>query len=133
MKLEYLDDIADDEKFAEVLTEQVVRLYDFEKTQATELKQAIEQTIITQKSPLDLSTLHFIECVNCNLIFSISDTDEGIKTLDGKVFFCELTLNGYQQIITLLEPFCNNNRKSYQWLYDIDNPIEFLLSPGGGW
>ncbi len=133
MKLEYLKDLSGDEKFAEVLTEQLIRLYDFDKTQATELKQAITQLIITPNIPLDLSTLTFIECVNCNLVMRVSQSDEGITTRDRRVFFCDLTIDGYQNILTLLEPFCNNNRKSYQWLYEIDNPIEFLCSPSGGW
>lgn len=133
MKLEYLNDVGGDEKFTEVLTEQLIRLYDFDKIQATELKQAIEQFLTTPKNPLDLSMLTFIECVNCNLVLRVFESDEGITTRDQKVFFCDLTIDGYKNILTLLEPFCNNNRKSYQWLYEIDNPIEFLCSPGGGW
>ena len=30
-----------------------------------------------------------------------------------------------------LEPFCNKETKSYQYLYDLDNPTDFIFSPSG--
>jgi hypothetical protein len=36
-------------------------------------------------------------------------------------------------MISLLDPFCIKDRKGYQYLYDIDNPIDFLFSPAGSW
>jgi hypothetical protein len=124
MKLEYLEDVNE-------YGDDVIRLYDFDKTQAAKLSSVIQNTIIENEQSLDLSTLDFIECVNCKLILHISEDDEGILTHDQKVFFCDLTVNGYRNMIRLMEPFTKKDTRSFQMLYDLDTEIDFLFSPYG--
>ena len=50
-----------------------------------------------------------------------------------KTFFCALTKEGYQKIIKLLEPYCTQEKRKSQYLYDLDNNINFLLAPNGTW
>ncbi len=124
MKLEFVDTINE-------YGDHIVKLYDFDKEEACKFRQAIQESIINAKKPLDLISLDFILPVNCKLILHISDTDEGIFSMDYKTFFCDLTVDGYKRMLHLIEPFCNKNSRSFQLLYDLDTEIDFLFSPYG--
>ncbi len=126
MELDYIDNINEFE-------ESVVRLYNFNKSQAIKFRELIIDLIENRKQKLDLSQVDFIENRNCNLIIGLFKTNEGILTNDSKTFYCALTLESYQIMLKLLEPFCEKEAKSHQYLYDIDNPIDFLFSPAGTW
>lgn len=126
MELDYIENINE-------FGENVVRLYNFDKSQVIKFRALIMDTIIIKKQKLDLSKVDFIENRNCNLILGLFKTDEGILSSDNKTFYCALTLEGYNTILKLLEPFCEKETKGYQYLYDIDNPIDFLFSPAGTW
>lgn len=115
------------------LNENVVRLYNFDKAEAIKFRDLITDTIINKKQKLDLSEVDFIEPRNCNLIFGLFKSDEGILTKDNETFFCILTLKGFINIINLIEPFCKKESRSYQYLYDIDNPTDLLFSPTASW
>ncbi len=124
MKLQFLDDVNE-------YQDQVIRLFSFGKAEAIKFRDAIKATIIDQHKPLDLSTLDFIEAVNCKLILHISETDEGILTMDNKTFFCDLTIEGYKIMLQLIEPYCIKETKSFTMLYDVDSQIDLLFSPYG--
>jgi hypothetical protein len=124
MKLEFVEDINE-------YGDHVIRLYDFDMMQAQQLRQSIQETIIENKKPLNLNSLEFIEPVNCKLTLHISEEDDGIITVDNKLFFCDLTLSGYKNMLRLIEPYCNKNTRSSQMLYDIDTEIDFLFAPYG--
>lgn len=126
MKLDYINNINNS-------GENIVRLYDFNMLEAIKFKHIIEQEIITKKNNINLSELEFIEARNCNLFLQISDENYGIFTTNHKNFYCELTIEAYIEMISLIEPFCKKETKTYQWLYDIDNNIDFLFSPAGTW
>lgn len=122
MKLEFLDTINE-------YGDHIVKLYDFDKEEAAKFRQAIQETIINANKPLDLNSLVFIEPINCKLILHISDTDEGVFSIDNKTFFCDLTIEGYKEMLRLIEPYCNKNTRSFQMLYDLDTEIDLLFSP----
>ncbi|MFK5981766.1 MAG: hypothetical protein QM499_02540 [Flavobacteriaceae bacterium] len=126
MKLDFIDNINE-------FGENVVRLYDFDKEDAIKLRDLIINTIVERKQRLDLSKIDFIESRNCNLILGLFKTDEGILSSDNETFYCALTIDNYLTMLKLMEPFCLNNTKGYQYLYDIDNPTDFLFSPAGTW
>ena len=111
------------------LGENVVRLYNFNKAEAIQFRAVLEDTVIDKKQKLDLSEVDFITPRNCNLIFGLFKSDEGIITKDSETFFCVLTLSGFKNMLKLLEPFCNKESRSFQYLYDIDNPTDLLFSP----
>ena len=126
MKLDFIDNINE-------FGENVVRLYDFDKEDAIKLRDLIINTVVERKQRLDLSKIDFIESRNCNLILGLFKTDEGILSSDNETFYCALTIDNYLNMLQLMEPFCLNNTKGYQYLYDIDNPTDFLFSPAGTW
>lgn len=113
--------------------EHMIRLYNFNMSQAIKFRNSIQDSILIKKNPLNLSDLEFIEARNCELTLRIADDDIGIISEDTVLFFCDLTLEGFQEMVDLLQPFCVKETKGYQWLYDIDNEIDFLFSPGGTW
>ena len=126
MKLDYIN------KYNEY-GDNIVRLYDFDRYEALKFQQLITLNIILDKKQLDLTLVDFIQLRNCGLILRITNEDIGIWTKDRRLFYCDLTIHGYEQMVALLEPFCNKETKGYQWLYDIDSPTDFLFSPGGTW
>lgn len=126
MELDYIEGINE-------FGENVVRLYNFDKSEAIKFRYLIEEVIINRKQRLDLSEVDFIEARNCNLILGLFSTDEGMLSDDGKTFYCALTLEGFTNMLQLLEPFCIKDTLGYQYLYDLDNPTDFLFSPAGSW
>ncbi len=109
--------------------ESLIRLYNSNKAETAMLRDLIKEFIIKQKQSLDLNGVGFIELINCNLIFRISNEDEGVFRMNRVVFVCDLTLKTYNKMVELLEPFCVKETKSYQMLYDLDNPIDIMFAP----
>jgi hypothetical protein len=111
------------------LDENIVRLYDANKEESIKFRALLIETVIHKKQKLDVSQIDFITPINCNLIFGLFKSDEGILSKDNQTFFCILTLESFKNMVKLLEPFCKKESKGYQYLYDIDNPTDLLFSP----
>ena len=124
MKLEFLKDV-------NAYDESILRLYDFDLLEARSFRNAIQQIIVEEKKSLNLNQFSFIQLLNCKLILRISDTDEGIITEDYKHFYCDLTVEKYNEMLLILAPFCVKENQRHKYLYDLDNPIEFLFAPNG--
>ncbi|MCL7752201.1 hypothetical protein [Polaribacter sp. Z022] len=122
MEIDYLENIDGHEQ-------NIVRLYNFNKTEAILFRDLLIDTVIIKKQKLNLAEVDFITPRNCNLIFGLFKTDEGILTKDNETFFCVLTLEGFTNMIKLIEPFCKKESRGFQYLYDIDNPIDLLFCP----
>ncbi|MBL7892042.1 MAG: hypothetical protein JNL63_05390 [Bacteroidia bacterium] len=123
MKLEFLKNINE-------YNEHAIRLFDFNSSQANEFRHTIDGLIANREDHIDLSSLDFIQSINCKLTLRVGQSDEGISTVDELNFFCDLTINNYKNMMQLLSPFCRKESSGYQWLYDIDTPIDFLFSAG---
>jgi hypothetical protein len=127
MQLDYIDNINE-------YGEDIVRLYDFSKEEAILFRDAIKLIVIANKKELHLASLEFIEPRNCYLTLRLADIDEGIVTDDQVNFYCYLTFDGYEELLSRVEPFCLKETKAYRMLYeDIDNPTDFLFAPAGIW
>ena len=111
------------------LDENLVRLYNFDKKEAIKFKNLLEETVINKKQKLNLAEVDFIESQNCNLIFGLFKSDEGILTKDNQTFFCILTLEGFKKMVRLIEPFCKKETRGHQYLYDVDTPTDLLFCP----
>jgi hypothetical protein len=133
MKLEFLKDTTGDGHYSDEVNAQMIRLYDFDSAEAEQFCLSIQKNLIDKKQSLDFNTLDFIESLNCNMLLQLSETNEGINTVDNINFVCELTTENYSHIIKLCEPFSRNKSRGFTWLYHLDNPIDFLFSPHGTW
>ncbi|ULQ55838.1 hypothetical protein KJS94_14405 [Flavihumibacter rivuli] len=132
MKLEYLSDIGDDGKYKDVVSENLIRLYNFGQKETTMLVNLIYQRLILDKQNLDLTTADFIQSINCHVTLQLSSNDEGvIKTEKEDTFICKLTEQSYNTIIEYMKAAADSG---HNWLCDtsIDN-IDFLYSAGGTW
>ena len=126
MELDYIENVNG-------LGEHVVRLYNFDMAEAIQFRALLIETIIEKKQQLDLSQVAFIKPRNCNLILGLFTSDEGILSRDQHTFYCILTLKGFANMIQLITPFCTKESRGYQYLYEIDNPIDLLFSPTASW
>ena len=126
MQLDYIDHYNE-------YDDNIVRLYDFDMAEANKFRQIVQQSILVNMKTLNLASIDFIDARNCNLTLRISEEDEGITTENNVEFYCDLTTNGYRQMIILLEQFCSKETKGYQFLYDIYSHTDFLFSPAGTW
>lgn len=136
MKLEYLDDISGGGKYPYADPDKLIRLYDFDQSEAQKLIDNIQLEVINRNSSLDLSTIKFIEPLNCNLKFTVSIIDLGINASPNNDFICKLTVQSYYAMIGIMEAFVDkeNDLGGYNWLYDpSENKIDLLFSPGGTW
>lgn len=124
MKLGYTEHVNEYE-------ENILRLYNFDQIQAAKFRDLVEDVIVNKKQRLDLSKVDFIETDDCNLILGLFKTDEGIMSRDNQNFVCALTLDGFKNMLKLIEPFCSKETKSFQYLYDVDNLTDFVFSPSG--
>jgi len=122
MKLDYIENFNG-------LDENLVRLFNFDKAEAIKFRNLLKEVVINKKQKLDLSQVDFVDTENCNLIFGLFKSDEGILTKDNETFFCILTLAGFKKMIELIEPFCKKETRGHQYLYDVDTPTDLLFCP----
>jgi hypothetical protein len=131
MKLEYLEDISDGGRYKQVASENLIRLYDFDESQTSELTRLISQHLLADKQDLDLVNARFLEPINCQLILRLSAVDKGIlKTEKPGVFTCSLSEKSYTTLIEIMKSVSGG----HNWLCETsDDNIDFLYSPGGTW
>jgi hypothetical protein len=122
MELDYIENVNGDDQ-------NIIRLYNFNKAEAIRFRAIIIDIIIDKKQKIDLSEIDFITPRNCNLIFGLFKSDEGILTKNNQDFFCLLTLEGFTNMVKLIDPYCIKESRSYQYLYEIDNPTDLLFCP----
>lgn len=132
MKLEYLDDISNGGKYKDVVSENLIRLYDFGLKETTQLVNLIYRRLILDKQTLDLTTADFIQPINCNVTLQLSSSDEGvIKTDKENLFICKLTEQTYITAIDYMKAAADSG---CNWLCDTSSDdIDFLYSAGGTW
>ncbi|QIL39071.1 hypothetical protein G7074_07105 [Pedobacter sp. HDW13] len=128
MKLDFIENLSDSGKFKQVVSENIVRLYDFDETQTAKLINLIK-VLVT--NGLDIEITKYVKSVNCKLILKLSSIDNGVlKTSEASTFICELTTASYLEAIDLMI----NVSTGYNWLCKTskDN-IDFLYSADGNW
>jgi len=104
MKLEFLGDLTDGGKYVNVVSERLIRLYDFNRHQALSLKEVIEKELLVRQKDISLSSLDFVEPINCSLTLKLSIVDRGIALVDNGDFECYLTDTAYKEMTYLIEP-----------------------------
>ncbi len=111
----------------------VVRLYNFNKSEAIKFRDDLSAFIASDEKQFQLENLDYIISRNCKLTLRIAREDDGIESEDNVNFYCYLTLDAYRKMLVLLAPFCLKESKGHQYLYDVDNLTDFLFSPAGTW
>ena len=132
MKIEFLDDISNGGQFKDVVSDKLIRLFDFDSSEAYKFQRTVKD-LIKNENQITLSSLNFIKPVNCSLILSIDNEDLGIIRIGKTEFECKLTKDSYKEMVSLIQPFVDKELGGYQWLYNNMAEIDFLFSPGGTW
>jgi hypothetical protein len=130
MKLEFLGDISEGGKFKSVISDNLVRLYDFTEEETDKLTGLINTVLIEKGEELNLAKVDFITAINCELTLTIADDYIGIARLSSSLFKGTFTKENYQEMIEMMEAVTHG----HNWL-DEYGPIgiDFLYSMGGTW
>ena len=86
-------------------------------------------------SEIDLGHQNFI-CPIGDVVLKLrlGSMDEGIIQISDNDFVCTLSKSGWENAIDLAQPIIESEDiNGYQWLYDINSNIDFLLSRNGKW
>jgi len=136
MKLEYLHDLTANGKFPNVISENLIRLWDFDLTEAKLFYNLIKN--FAKNHNVDQLKLHeegFITPINCNLTLIKDQNNIGISRISEFEFVCKLTNVEYLDMAEFIKPFTTEDLNGYQWLCEnaTNTDIDFLFSPGGTW
>ena len=113
----------------------LVRLYDFDASEACCLQSAVQRLASGTITELSLAETLSVEAIDgCTLTMQGWDADQGIVLSgSGMSFVCRLSRFSWQVVAELISPFCMNSAPGrFQWL-DETSPISWLLSPDGAW
>jgi hypothetical protein len=108
----------------------ILRIYDFDATEATELKDLFRKLADGRIKEIELTSLPFIYPIEgIKLILRSGQQDDGISQISQNAFLCVLSPSGWIGAMNLTHP----NMIGFNWLYDLETDIDFLLSKNGGW
>ena len=125
MKLEFLSEGSPDCP--------LIPLSSFTRRAALRLKQIVCQLSTGKLQEISLHDEAGIEPVHdCQLILRLSKHDKGITETGPLRFDCVLSDEGWLDVSTLLEPFCEADTNCFQWLVE-KGPISLLISVKGTW
>jgi hypothetical protein len=110
----------------------LIRLYNFKDEETKQLVNLVYQKLIVDKQSLDLTTVDFIQPINCQVTLTLSSSDEGvIRSGKANFFICKLTETAYLAAIEYMRATAGDG---YTWLCDTSrDDIDFLYSAGGTW
>lgn len=116
MKLEHLEDISGGRKHGDVISNNLIRHYDFDCIEVQTLQQLIQLNILEEKGNLDLSEVNFTEGINYKLILKISDSNSGITFVKKDQFKCLMNIDSYNHMVLIMQPFVENDLDGFNWL-----------------
>lgn len=111
--------------------DKIVCLYDFSRDDIDNFILFIHE-IINNETIKALDTEPFIIGPTIRLLFKKGSKDIGIKK-DTNYYICELRKKTFIEMITLIDDLRNKNFDGFQWLYNLNTPIDFLLSNNCTW
>ena len=125
MKLEYLPDGPNGLG--------LVRLYEYVPSEVRALEGIARKLATRACEQISLQGEKWIVPVDdCRLTLQWGDGDFGVRRVGLLSFECELTVDGWRSVVSLLEQFCNSKTKRFQWLTQ-PGRISLLISLDGQW
>ncbi|MFN7140687.1 MAG: hypothetical protein ACK4UN_15230 [Limisphaerales bacterium] len=122
MKLDYLKEGSDDCP--------LVRLYDFDSTDAHNLKQIFNALAEGSLERVDLEIVESVD--GSHLTFVRCTRDRGVVESTPRRFEVLLTSEGWWQAADSIVSFCDGG-VGYKWLTPQTNGIQWLFSKNGSW
>lgn len=111
--------------------DKIICLSHFSKTELQLLIQSLKDVL--KGTVIVLSEQAYIYYKEVRLELKLSNIDYGISQKSEMSFVCNLSTSGYKNAINLIQHLLQNKMNGFQWLYDIDTSIEFLLSKDAKW
>jgi hypothetical protein len=125
MKLEFLPDGSPDCP--------LIRLYSFVHPEVLRLREIANKLATGEMREIALHDEAGLEPINsCQLSLRLGKRDQCIVQNGPQSFDCILPEEGWLDMSSLLEPFCENPATGFQWLVD-KGPISLLISNNGTW
>ena len=111
----------------------LIRLYEYVPGEVRELKGIARKLATGASKQISLQGEQWIVPVDdCRLTLQRGDSDFGVRRVGPLSFECELTVDGWRSVVSLLDQFCNSKTKRFQWLTQLGR-ISFLISLDGQW
>lgn len=111
----------------------LLRLYEFDQLEASRIRDMCIRLSIGEcelfQIPGDLAAESFS---GCRLTMKRTQARQGLRQTARNAFECALDAEDWDNIATLLEPFCKPGITGYQWLVD-EGDIRLLFSCDGKW
>lgn len=111
--------------------DKIICLSHFSKTELYSLIQTLKD--VQKGHDVVLSEQSYIDYKEIRLEMRLSSLDIGISKINEMGFVCNLSASAYMNAINLIEQLLKDEMNGFQWLYDIDTPIDFLLSKDAKW
>ena len=109
----------------------LVRLYEYVPGEVRELEGIARKLAARACEQISLQGEKWIVPVDdCRLTLQWGDGDFGVRRVGPLSFECELTVDGWRSVVSLLEQFCNSKTQRFQWLTQ-QGRISFLISLDG--
>lgn len=126
MKLEYLKTGSPDCP--------LIRLYDFSVGQASKLAAALSELVMGTRDEVAVHELEGVEVIaNCQLTLRVGRWDQAVlQTGPPATFTCTLTAGRWEDVLGLMEPFCQG-AGGHQWLIGSPGEAALVLSADGEW
>ena len=126
MKLEYLASGSPDGP--------LVRLYEFDTTGAQRLREAFRSLADGSLEEMALHEEWWIKSIaGCQLKLRMGPRDLGIVERLPSKFECTLTVEGWSEMASMVDPFCaGESSEAAVWLNE-DGEASLLLTPSGRW
>jgi hypothetical protein len=85
MKIEFLDNISNGGRFNDVVSDKLIRLFDFDSVEAKKFQKTIK-ILIENEERIVLDSLAFMKPINCSLTLSVDNKNLGIIKSGEKEF-----------------------------------------------
>lgn len=108
---------------------EIVRFYKFGESDLRELINGIDALL---NDSADFYQLKSTKCFS----FQICEKDIGVvldSSFETSDIYCFLTKDSYVEIKEKVRKYIENEMEGIIWLYDLNCPIELLMSNGGEW
>ena len=111
----------------------LIRLYEYVPGEVQDLEGIARKLAARACEQISLQGEKWIVPVDdCRLTLQRGDGDFGVRRVGPLSFECELTVDGWRSVVSLLEQFCNSKTKRFLWLTQRGR-IYFLISLDGQW
>lgn len=111
----------------------LIRLYHFTSDEALKLHDAVVDLSNGRIQEIVVHQLPYVEAIaGCQLTLCVNSFDQSILQFDASTFECRFTIETWDNVAGLIEPFAEG-AGGYQWLAGGPDQAALLLSFSGDW